>query len=469
MKNTFYRFSASGIILLTILFVIVINLDLASSTKQTGNSEVEPTTESQKVTFAIPNDASSMEIESLIENYNRDPNHVFKIEVMKIPADRYDDIIALMMTSGEGPDLFQVRYDMVYYYALNGFIADITEYMDSDFLSRFSTLAIKKANNPRLEGRIYSFPSELITTRLIYNKKLLIKAGLKPESPPRTIQQLYEAAAKITSAGRGSGEYGFAIPAGDKTEGFSEALETANTFSNLYFYDFNKGKFDLKVYEPWFEQIIRMKREEILFPDVANLTKDEALIQFGMGKIGMMYATNKDVAFLESDNQNQIDLGVAMPVVNDLQNYGKYKMEMKTSGWYVINSNTKDLKDVVSIWKYLYSDEFLGDLYQKQYIIPMQYTDYMTDENRKRNALAGFMPSGGDSLYPDVPDTINERDRYQAYKKILTGEQQLQTGFEEQNNMLNIGLLDWISQPNNNNKYRYIIPNFSQEEPGAER
>jgi multiple sugar transport system substrate-binding protein len=468
MKNTLYRFSASGIFLLPIIFVILINLDLGSSTKQTGSGGAEPAVEAQKVTYAIPNDASAMEIESLIESYNRDPNHTIKIEIMKIAADRYDDIIAVMMTSGEGPDLFQIRYDMVYYYVLNGFIADLTEYMDPDFLRDFPKWALKKANNPRLEGKMYSLPSELITTRLIYNKKLFAKAGLNPASPPRTMQELYDDAAKITSAGRGAGEYGFAIPAGDKTDGFSEALETANTFSNRYYYNFNNGEFDLKVYEPWFEQILQMKNEEILFPDMANLTKDEALIQFGMGKIGMMYVTNKDVALLESENQNRIDLGVVMPVVRDLHSYGKYKLEMKTSGWYVINANTKDVKNVAKIWKYLYSKEYLGSLYRKQYVIPMQYMDSPVEENRKKNVLAGFIPSGGDSLYPDVPDTINERDRFKAYKKILTGEQGLENGFEEQNKLLNIGLLDWISQPNNN-KYRYIISNFSQEKPDADR
>jgi len=467
MKNTFYRFSTSGIFLLTIIFVILINLDLGNSEVQKGSRGEEPASEAQKVIYAIPNDSSAAEIESLIDEYNRDANHAIKIEIMKVAADRYDDIMALLITSGEGPDLFQIRYDMVYYYVLNEFIADLTAYLDPEFLDRFPNWVLKKANNPRLEGKLYSLPSELITTRLVYNKKLFELAGLNPASPPRTMQELHEDAAAITSAGRGLGAYGFAIPAGGQMEGFEEALETANTFSNMYYYDFNKGQFDLKVYEPWFEQILQMKNEEILFPDMANLTKDEALIQFGMGKIGMMYVTNKDISLLKSDNNTLVDQGVVMPVVADFESYGKYKLEMDTSGWYVINSNTKDLENVVRIWKYLYSEEFLGSLYKKQLLIPVQYMDSPSEENRKNNALAGFIPSGGDSLYPDVPDTINERDRFKAYKKILTGEQGLKIGIEEQNKLLNIGLLDWISQTNNN-KYRYIISNFSQKEPDAE-
>ncbi len=455
-----------GVFILCIIFLYLSKSydgKLKNNIKGNENNDLN-TTDLINVTFAAPNNYSAVKIENIIKNYNDNSENKIKIKFKKIPVEKYDERIGLMFYSGEGPDLFQIRYDLIYYEALNEFLADLTQYVEKEGLNRLPQYAVTLALNPRLNGNIYSLPSEVITYRMIYNKSLFLKAGLNPEKPPQTMQELYTYAKQITNKGKGKGEYGFVIPAGDELNAFYDAMEVTGTFSGKYYYDFKKGAFDLKVYKPWFNKILQMKEEGILFPDAMNLQKDEALTQFAFGKIGIMFVSNRDILLINDNKSSSLELGVSMPVVGDIRTYGKYKLKMDYSGWYAINQNTKNFTAAFKIWKYFYSDEYLESLCNNEFRIPINYSKYINIERWKKNSVSKFLPLKQDSLYPEAPDTINDRDRFKSYKQILSGEKSLDSELTLQNNRLNIGLNDWITTPNNS-KMQHIIPNFTQERP----
>ncbi|HIJ65779.1 MAG TPA: extracellular solute-binding protein [Candidatus Hydrogenedentes bacterium] len=68
---------------------------------------------------------------------------------------------------------------------------------------------------PDGEKHVYCLPFETVVIALMYRKDLFLEAGLDPEKPPRTWDELYDAAARIYDPERGI--YGIGLPAGTKS------------------------------------------------------------------------------------------------------------------------------------------------------------------------------------------------------------------------------------------------------------
>ncbi len=80
--------------------------------------------------------------------------------------------------------------------------------------------------NSILDGVIWSIPFQRSTPVLYYNKEAFVDAGLDPEVPPTTWEELIDYAEKLTvrdSAGRVT-RYGIAIPTADRSTWLTEAL-----------------------------------------------------------------------------------------------------------------------------------------------------------------------------------------------------------------------------------------------------
>ncbi|MEN9202786.1 MAG: ABC transporter substrate-binding protein [Thermostichus sp. DG_1_6_bins_120] len=80
--------------------------------------------------------------------------------------------------------------------------------------------------NSTLDGEVWSIPFQRSTPVLYYNKEAFVEAGLDPDSPPTTWEELIKYAKKLTqrdAQGRVT-RYGIAIPTGDRSTWLTEAL-----------------------------------------------------------------------------------------------------------------------------------------------------------------------------------------------------------------------------------------------------
>jgi sn-glycerol 3-phosphate transport system substrate-binding protein len=80
--------------------------------------------------------------------------------------------------------------------------------------------------NSTLDGKVYSLPFQRSTPILYYNKDAFREAGLDPEKPPATWEELVEYAKRLTkrdASGRAV-RYGVAIPTEDRSTWLLEAL-----------------------------------------------------------------------------------------------------------------------------------------------------------------------------------------------------------------------------------------------------
>lgn len=143
--------------------------------------------------------------QSLVDAYNS--SHKNKVKLTAFPADSYQQKVASAAGAKRLPDI--LASDVVYApnYASKGIFADLT--------SRVNTLPFKDALAPghikaaTFDGKLFAVPHDLDMSVLFYNKVLFKKAGLDPDKPPTTMQEVYQDAVKINKLGGSTHGYFF--------------------------------------------------------------------------------------------------------------------------------------------------------------------------------------------------------------------------------------------------------------------
>ena len=124
------------------------------------------------------------------------------------PSNMSDDL-ALALSSGDTPDVVSIDCVLAPYYASIGALKDITEEFNGlEYKDPFSGGLLDLTN---YEGEQYAVPFAPDLSVLIYNKDIFEANGLDPESPPKTWDELIEAAKACTS----DDCYGYVFSAAD--------------------------------------------------------------------------------------------------------------------------------------------------------------------------------------------------------------------------------------------------------------
>lgn len=135
----------------------------------------------------------------LVDGYNK--THQNKVKLTIIPNDSYLQKVGAAAGANSLPDILAA--DVVYSpnYTKQGLFVDVTDRVKSlDFAADLAQAHIKAATN---EDKIYAIPHKLDSSVLFYNKDLFEKAGLDPEKPPKTFEDIYTSAKAITALGGG--------------------------------------------------------------------------------------------------------------------------------------------------------------------------------------------------------------------------------------------------------------------------
>ena len=143
-------------------------------------------------------------VDALVAAWN-EQNPDRKIVLTYIPHTEMVPKLAQAIASGDVPDLMGL--DLIYgpQFASAGQLEDITDFFADD-----PTLATASPGHIQVatwDGRLYGVPLYADVSALFWNKDLFAKAGLDPEKPPTSLQELHDYAAKIT--GVEDGVYGY--------------------------------------------------------------------------------------------------------------------------------------------------------------------------------------------------------------------------------------------------------------------
>ncbi|GAA5092403.1 extracellular solute-binding protein [Microbacterium yannicii] len=130
-----------------------------------------------------------------------------------------------LLVGGTLPTTLQVPFTDIQSLIERGQAADITAYVENDdVLSHLNPQL--KAVTEDADGRTYGVVRAAYTMGLIYDRALFTEAGLDPDAPPATWDEVLDAAATITEE---TGQTGFIIPTTGNTGGW---LLTSMSYSN---------------------------------------------------------------------------------------------------------------------------------------------------------------------------------------------------------------------------------------------
>ena len=140
-------------------------------------------------------DARVKAMNELIKRFEAaNPN--IKVKQTTFPYADYQTKIAAAMPAGQGPDVVQLFYGWLDNFVSAKFIQPLPR-------DAFPPATIEKEFYPivsamKRDGEYYALPTAVRSLALFYNKKLFQEAGLDPNTPPKTVDELLDFAKKTT-------------------------------------------------------------------------------------------------------------------------------------------------------------------------------------------------------------------------------------------------------------------------------
>lgn len=197
---------------ITVLIIITIFILSNCSEDKKSGSEVELVFWHSFVSSTIP------ALNKLIDKFEAE-NPGISVKAQYIPTgDAHIQKLITAIQSNNAPDISWLHSD---------YLEDLVEadaiYKIDDFASKDSTFDKSSLDHiyPSLiplaswRGTLYSLPMEATNLALLYNKQMFRDAGLDPDAPPATWDELYSYSKKLTFDKDGDGKYdqvGFFLP-----------------------------------------------------------------------------------------------------------------------------------------------------------------------------------------------------------------------------------------------------------------
>jgi len=124
-------------------------------------------------------------------------NPGIKVEQVTFPYESFNQKVAASIPAGEGPDVITLFYGWLPMYVKGGYLQQLPT---SDFNKAWfdKTYYPFVAESVDFGGKYYSAPTAVRTLALIWNKSLFKEAGLDPNTPPKTLEELQAYAKKLS-------------------------------------------------------------------------------------------------------------------------------------------------------------------------------------------------------------------------------------------------------------------------------
>lgn len=395
------RFTVIGVVLLALLAGCASDSGKTSPGTASGAASPAASASKEKVIVEVwTNTRHDKEVrEGLIKKYNETNKDNIEIDY-KIFTDNYNDQIKLALNAGKLPDLI---YNFPSALTDADIQLDLNPLITPDIRKRFNDGAftiLPFAKN----GELSALTENTTIGKLVYNKDLFKAAGLDPEKPPKTWQELREYAKKITAVGGGK-KFGLGLPLKQTVFwNYYAIFPAAVSGDNFGRGGWNAvtGKYDFTPYAKYVQWWADVNKEGSIFPGVGNYDNDMIRAQFSEGNVGILSAATWDIGVFNDQFPAKIDWAVADFPTWDGKVLGGHAYE--TGNGVSINKNSKKLDAAKKVWAFLISDEQFVELAKKGLgsftnIAAQDKSIQPTD----RKGVAGFIVRPTDTEYPRDP------------------------------------------------------------------
>lgn len=212
-------------------------------------------------------------------------NPNIKVDLISPPFDQADNKIRTMLGAKENIDVLEVRDLTVAEFVNNGFVEPLNAYADK--WSDYSTVSEISKSLGSIGDKLYFIPNGLYERQLFYRADWFKEQGL---TPPKTWDELFETAKKLTDPSKN--RYGFSFRGGAGSNGTTDAMVLAFNGDNVNLEDSMFTKDGKTVFStPEAKAAIELYQKlykEASPPDSVNWGFQEQVQAFTSGVTGML-------------------------------------------------------------------------------------------------------------------------------------------------------------------------------------
>jgi len=354
-------------------------------------------------------------IQETVERYNAENADNIQVEV-KSMAENYAQSVDIAFASGQSPDILRPNQDTMIPFMNKEYLAPLDDYLTDEMKQKFEPTIQDQVN--RFDGKIYSLPNFGYTLRLIYNVELFEKAGI--EQPPASLDELVEAAKRITEVGKADGQYGFALNFKSPKSALDRSAREILQLSGYdgFGFDHRTGRFDFAPYKAVIEAFKQMKDDGSMLPGVESLDIDPLRAQFAEGKIGMYLSYSAEPGVYSSQFPAKIKWAAALAPTIDGEIKGTSGFA-NSGQWLGISSQSKHKDAAWKFLSYMYSDETLVSYHEKGLGLAAVPAIAAKAKAPELQGVNGFLISEFDALWPIPPavtiEGLNYGDSFLKY------------------------------------------------------
>ncbi|MDR1913641.1 MAG: ABC transporter substrate-binding protein [Clostridiales bacterium] len=189
------------------------NVAETSNPEETAeSSNPEETSESIELSFWNNFTATDGEVlAEIIEEFNQTNDKGISITMDVMPEKNLPDKLPLARASKTAPDFFAVGDAFFASFVSNGTVNDLSSFFDHEGVDKAD---IKEGAlvTTQVNGAQYFLPMTITGHYLYWNKDLFAAAGLDPETPPKTWEEVEQMAVAVSAIG--DDIYGIGFPVG---------------------------------------------------------------------------------------------------------------------------------------------------------------------------------------------------------------------------------------------------------------
>ncbi len=288
-------------------------------------------------------------LREIVDNYNATNTDNITIKMDIMPNDTLQQKLPASIATNTAPDFVLFGVENIAPYVSNGSLEDISDFWDAAGVEQTNFLT-NVLDLSYVDGKLYGTPMQYNVSYLYWNKDLFKAAGLDPDTPPATLDELADYAVKLTDESKN--QYGLALPTDATYMQFLWAnggdADDPVTNTNLL-----NSEENLKTLE-WLQDLTVNKKVSPM-----NITGSDADTMLQAGQIAMYMSGPWQINGLREQN---INFGIAPCVAGSA---GAFSPAGGCS--YVIPKGIDDTKKeaVYKFMKYWLSDAVLKEWSQK--------------------------------------------------------------------------------------------------------
>jgi len=188
--------------------------DSASVSGQSKEVSDSDTTANEPVTLEFWNVFTGSDgdiLREIVDNYNKTNKDNITINMDIMPNDTLQQKLPAAIATNTAPSFVLFGVEYLAPYVKNDSLEDISDFWDTAEVNKDNFLQ-NVVDLSYINGKLYGVPMQYNVQYLYWNKDLFKQAGLDPDTPPKTMEELADFAVKLTDLSKN--QFGLVLPIG---------------------------------------------------------------------------------------------------------------------------------------------------------------------------------------------------------------------------------------------------------------